>query len=103
TDLRTAEITGKRCMSPMIGIEGALAYQPVDAGFGSQQAKGIVAFHAQGNRLDTGHVAIGDLEDFRLEALVFGVAKVLAQQNGCPVLGFGTAGSCLDVDRSEER
>jgi hypothetical protein len=70
------------------------------AGFGAQEAVGIVALDLDRGAADAGHVAVGLLQQFGLEALALAVLEVLAQQHAGPVAGFGAAGAGLDVDEA---
>ncbi len=81
-------------------VEGRLAHQAVHTRFGAQEAIGVFALDLDGGGLDAGHFTVGLFQDFSLEALALAVAQILAQQHGSPVLGFGTAGTGLDVDEA---
>jgi predicted thioesterase len=72
----------------------------VHAGFGAQEAVGIVALDLDAGAADAGHVAVGLFQQFGLEALALAVFQVLAQQHAGPVAGFGAAGAGLDVDEA---
>ena len=85
-------------MAAIVRVERRLAHQAVHTGLGLQPAIGIVAFHAQRGRLDAGDVATGDFHQLGLPAARFAPAQVHAQQDLGPVLGFGAAGTGLDVD-----
>src|SRR4051794_32933321 len=73
-------------MAAIRGIERRLAHQPVDTGFGAQEAVRVIAFDLQRRGLDAGHFAVRLFHDFNLEALAFAIAQVLAQQHRSPVL-----------------
>ena len=96
-DLRVDEDAGKAGVAAAGGVERALAHQAVHAGFGTQQAEGVIAIDLQAGTLDAGYVARGFLLDLDAEALAFGIANILAQQHAGPVAGLGTAGAGLDV------
>ncbi len=84
-------------------VERALAHQAVHAGFGAQQAVGVLAFDLDRGAFDAGHVAGGFFFDRGLEALALGVLEVRAQQHAGPVAGLGAAGAGLNVDKAVER
>lgn len=84
-------------MATARGVEGRLAHQAVHAGFGAQQAEGVVPLDLDRCALDAGGVARGFFFHRGLEALALGVLEVLAQQHAGPVAGLGAAGAGLDV------
>ena len=84
-------------MAATAGVERALAHQAVHADLGAQPAVGVLALEAHGGGLDAGHVAVGGFHQLGLEAVRLAPAQVHAQQHLGPVLGFGAAGTGLDV------
>ena len=75
----------------------------MNAGFGTQQAVGVFAFHADGGAVDTGDFAVVFFKDFDFEAFALGVAAVHTEQHACPVFRFGTTRACGDVDKAVVR
>jgi hypothetical protein len=63
------------------------------AAFGLQPAIGVVAGDLDGGGFDAGFFALGLFEIFDLEAVLFGPARVHAQQHRGPVLALGAAGA----------
>jgi hypothetical protein len=53
--------------------------------------------------LDAGDLALGLLQQFRLEVLALGVAQVHALEHAAPVLRLGAAGAGLDLDEAVVR
>ena len=86
-----------------VGVEGRLAHQTVDAGFGAQHAEAVFAGELDGRGLDAGHIPFRLFQHFDAVALALAVLDVHAQQHRRPVLGFGAAGAGLDVDEAVER
>ena len=93
----------ERRVAPRVGIERALAHQPVHAGLGAQVAVRVVAVDLDRRALDARHFAGRFLEHLDLEALALAVAQVHAQQHRRPVLRLGAAGARLDVDEAVVR
>src|SRR5690606_24371496 len=102
-NFRVDKHTGKRGVATIGRIKGALANQAVYPGFGAQKTIGVIAFNLDGGRFDASHVPVRLFQNFRLEAFVFGIAHVHAQQHGGPVLGFGTTGAGLDIHKAVKR
>src|SRR5690606_15380219 len=96
-DFRRHEHRGERGVATVAGVERALAHQAVHADLGAQPAVGVFAANVHGGTLDAGHFAFGQLDDFRVEAVLGGPAQVHAQQHVGPVLGLGAAGTGDDV------
>ena len=86
-------------MAAIAGVERRFSHQTVHAGLGAQPAIGVVAGHADGRALDAGHLAGALIDDFGLDAVRIRPFQVHAQQHGRPVLGFGAAGACLNVEK----
>ena len=97
------EDAGKRGVAPRVRIVGRFAHQAVDAGLGAQVAVGVLAGELERGGLDAGHLAVGFLQHFDLEALALAVLQVHAQQHGGPVLRLGAAGAGLDVEEAVVR
>jgi hypothetical protein len=87
-------------VAPGVGVEGALADEAVDAGFGAQEAVGVFAADLDRGALDAGHFAFGFFEQFDLETLALAIAQVHPFEHAGPVLGFGAAGAGLDFDEA---
>ncbi len=102
-DFRIDVEAGEAGVAAARGIEGRLAHQAMHAGFGAQEAVGVVALDLDGCAADAGDVAVGLFQQFGLEALAFAVLQVLTQQHRGPVAGFGAAGAGLDVDEAVVR
>ena len=68
------------------------------AGFGRQQAEGVLAGHRERRALDAGLVAGLVVDDLALEAAALAPAQVHAQQHLRPVLRLGAAGAGVDRD-----
>ncbi|KPW50728.1 Uncharacterized protein ALO88_05605 [Pseudomonas syringae pv. antirrhini] len=96
-DFRRHEHGRERGVTAVAGVERALAHQTVHADFGAQPAKGIFTLDVHGSALDTGDFTGGQLHDGGVEAALVGPAQVHTQQDVGPVLGFGAAGTGLDV------
>ena len=94
------EDAGERGVAAGVGVEGRLAHEPVDAGLGAQHAVGVVAADLDGRALDAGDLALGLLEQFRLETAALGVTQVHALEHRRPVLRLGAARAGLDLDEA---
>ena len=68
-------------------------------GLGAQPAVCVLAPELHGGALDARHLARRHLDQVRTEAPLLAPAQVHAQQHLRPVLGFGAAGSRLDVEK----
>jgi hypothetical protein len=90
-------------MATVAGVERAFTHQAVHADFGTQPAKGVFTLDVHGGALDPGDFTGRQLHDGRVETAFVGPAQVHAQQNVGPVLGFGAAGTGLDVQVSVVR
>ena len=90
-------------MAFVVRVKRRVAHQAVNAGFGTQQAVGVLAFHADGGAVDARDFAVVFFKDFDFEAFALGVAAVHAEQHARPVFGFGTARACGDVDKAVVR
>ena len=90
-------------MAFVVGVKRRVAHQAVNAGFGTQQAVGVFAFHADGSAVNACDFAVVFFKDFDFEAFALGVTAVHAEQHACPVFGFGTARACGDVDKAVVR
>src|ERR1044072_3664295 len=78
-------------MSPRRLIEWRDADEPVNAGFGSQQAVRIFTFDSECNALQSSFLAWLILEHFGFEAALLGPLEIHAQQHLGPVLRLGAA------------
>ena len=78
--------------------KGDLRTSRCNAGLGTQPAVGEVAAELDRRALDAGHLARRDLDQIGAETPLLAPAQVHAQQHLGPVLGFGAAGSGLDVE-----
>lgn len=96
-DFRRYEHRGERGVATVAGVERTLAHQAVHADLGAQPAEGVLALDVHGGALDAGDLALGQLDDSGVEAVLVGPAQVHAQQHVGPVLGLGAAGAGLDV------
>ena len=96
-DLRRDENRGERRVATVAGVERALAHQTVYADFGTQPAKGVFTLDVHGRAFDPGDFTGRQLHDGRVETAFVSPTQVHAQQDVGPVLGFGTAGTGLDV------
>ncbi|MNL24760.1 hypothetical protein D3C87_1462080 [compost metagenome] len=96
-DLWRDEHRGERGVATVAGVERALAHQTVHADLGPQPAKRVFALDVHGRALDPGDFTGGQFHDGRVETAFVGPAQVHAQQDVGPVLGFGAAGTGLDV------
>ena len=83
-------------------VERRDAHQPVDAGFGRQQAERVVAVDHDRGALDAGLVARLVVDELALEAAALAPAQVHAQQHLGPVLRLGAAGARVDGDDGVE-
>ena len=70
------------------------------ARFGTQQAKGIVAFYLECGTADASHVTLGLFHHLDLETLALAILEVLAQEHRRPVARFRAARSGLNVDKT---
>ena len=68
------------------------------AGLGLEPAIGVVAADLDGGGFDAGFLALRLFQIFDLEAVLFGPARVHAQQHRGPVLAFGAAGAGMDLE-----
>ncbi len=73
------------------------------AGFRTQEAERVVAFDLDGGGFDAGDFAFGFFEQLGLETFAFGVAQVLTQQHGGPVLSLGATSTRLNVKKAVHR
>jgi len=87
---------GEAGVAAASGVEGAGAYQPVNAALGREQAVGVFAANDQFGRVDAGLGARGHVDQLHLEAVTFGPAGVHPQQHLGPVHRLGAAGAGLD-------
>ena len=85
-------------MAPRRLIERRDAHEPVHAGFGRQQAVGVLAGDRERHALEPGFVARLIVDHLALEAAALGPAQVHAQQHLGPVLRLGAAGARMDRD-----
>ena len=83
-------------MATVARVERALTHQTVYAGFGTQPAVGVFAFHPNGSAFNTGHFRFGYFHQFAFKPVRFNPAQVHTQQHVGPVLGFGAAGTGLN-------
>src|SRR3979490_3387838 len=97
-DYRKNRDAGKRRVSPRVGIERRYPHQPVHADFGLEPAIGVVAADLDGGGFDAGFFALRLFQIFDLEPVVFGPARVHAQQHRGPVLALGAAGAGMDLE-----
>ena len=80
------------------GVERALTHQAVNPRLGTQPAVGVIANNLDGDRFNTGHFTFRLFDDFGFEAAGFRPAQIHAHQHAGPVLGFGTARTCLNIE-----
>ena len=85
-------------MPARVGIERRYPHQPVHAGLGLQPAIGVVAADLDGGGFDAGLFALRLFQIFDLEAVLFGPARVHAQQHRGPVLALGAAGAGMNLE-----
>ena len=92
--------TAKRRVATVCRVKWRFPDQPVNTGFGAQVSVGIIAFDLDGGCLDSGDFSVGLFQNRRIESFAFAIAQILAENHGCPVLGFGTACARLDVNEA---
>lgn len=85
-------------MPSVARVERRLAYQAMDAGLGPEPAIGVLAIKTHRRALDARDLPLRDLHDLGLESFRLTPSQVHAQQHVGPVLGFGSAGTRLDID-----
>ncbi|MNR19002.1 hypothetical protein D3C85_1357650 [compost metagenome] len=93
-DKRRAE----RGMTTTTGIEWALTYQAVNAGFGTQPAVSVITNNLDGDGFETRHFTFRLFDDFGFEAARFCPTQIHTRQHARPVLRFCTARTGLDVE-----
>jgi hypothetical protein len=81
-----------------VGIEWRDAHQTVHAVLALEPAIGVAALDLDGGRLDPRLLAGGLLDEFDLEAVLLGPARIHAQQHIGPVLALGAAGAGMDFE-----
>jgi len=84
-------------MAPIARVKGRFAHQAVHPGFGAQPAEGILAFKMDSGAFNARHIAGGHFDQGGFKIVGFTPAQVHAQQYLSPILGFGTAGTGLDI------
>jgi len=67
------------------------------ANLGTQPTESVFTANVNGRTLDAGDFALGQFNDFGIEAMLIGPAQVHAQQNIGPVLRFGPTGTGLNI------
>ena len=95
---RINERRAKGGMTTATGIERALTHQAVNAGFRTQPAVGVIANDFDGHGFNARNFTFGFFDDFGLKAARFRPAQVHAHQHAGPVLGFGAAGTGLNIE-----
>ena len=98
-NLRINKQRSKRSVTPGSLIKGRDAHQPVHSGFSRQQAVGIFAFHSKCYSFESGFFSRLVIDDFGLEAALFGPLQIHAQQHLGPVLRFSAA--CAGMNRAD--
>ena len=63
----------------------------------------MVSRHADRRTLDSRHFAVALIDDLGLDAVAVRPLEIHAQQHGRPVLGFGSAGPGLNVQKGVVR
>ena len=102
-DFRIDEDAGERRVPPRVGVERALAHEPVHAHLGAQEAVGVVALDLDRRALDARDFAVGLFQHIGAVALALAIAQVHAHQHRRPVLRLGAAAAGLDVDEAVGR
>ena len=97
-DIRHDLQGGKGGLAAAGGVEGADAYQPVDAGLAFQVAVGIFPGDNDGGGLDAGLVPIQIVDGLKLKLVALGPAHVHAVEHLAPVLGLGAAGPGVEIE-----
>ena len=85
-------------MPPVTGVKWGFPDQSMNASFCSEPAIGVFAFKTNGGTFDAGDIARGFFDEFCLEAAALPPSEIHSFQHGCPVLGFGAPGACLNVE-----
>ena len=85
-------------MTTTTGVERALTYQAVNAGFGTQPAVGVVTNDLDGDGLNASHFAFRLFDNLGFKATRFSPAQIHAHQHAGPVLRFSTARTRLDIE-----
>ena len=80
------------------GIERALTHQAVNAGFSTQPAVGVIANNLDGDGFNTRHFTFGLFDNLGFETARFCPAQIHTHQHAGPVLRFGTARACLNIE-----
>ncbi len=88
----------ERRVAPRRLIERRDAHEPMDAGFGRQQAVGVLAGDRERRALQARFVARLVVDHLALEPAALGPAQVHAQQHLGPVLRLGAAGARMNRD-----
>ena len=96
-DFRVNERGAEGGMTAAAGIERALTHQTMNAGFGTQPAVGVITNDLDGHGFNPCDFTFGFFDDFGLKAARFRPAQVHAHQHAGPVLGFGAAGTGLNI------
>ncbi len=76
-DFRIDVEAGEGGVAAAGGIEGAFPHQAMHAGFRAQEAVGVVALDLDRGAANARHIAVGLLQQFRFEPLLFAVLEVL--------------------------
>ncbi|OIQ65037.1 hypothetical protein GALL_534080 [mine drainage metagenome] len=86
-------------MPACVGIERRYPHQPVHARLGFQPAIGVVAADLDGGGLDARLFTLRLFQVLDLEAVLFGPARIHAQQHRGPILALGSprAGVNLEI------
>ena len=84
-------------MATRIGIIGRDAHQAMHAAFRFQFAIGVVALDLQRAGFDPRFFAVVLVQHFHLVFVLVGPADIHAHQHGSPVLAFGAASPCIDL------
>ena len=85
-------------MTTATGVERALTHQAVNAGFGTQPAVGVIANDLDGDGFQTRNFTFRLFDNFGFEAARFCPTQVHARQHAGPVLRFGAARTCLNIE-----
>ncbi len=99
-DLGIHEYAGERRVAARIGVEGTLAHEAMDAGFGAQVAVRVVAVHLDRCALDAGDFAFRLFQDLGLVTTALAIAQIHALEHRCPILRLRAAAAGLDVDEA---
>ena len=78
--------------------KGEMRTRRCTPGLGLEPAVGVVALDEEGRALDAGLLAVGDVDELDLEAVLLRPARVHAQEHCRPVLALGAAGAGMDLD-----